>query len=155
MIVTEVLTQQEKEVLITAVVSGDFKRITRRRFFFDWKQVRNSCRLFKLVLEETGELLGLMALADHPEEKRVEIQLLAVSCENKGKEKMYEGVAGCLMAYACREALGLYELDAAVSLTPKTVLKEHYMQKYGMQDAGRQLYVEKGTLKNLLLKYDL
>lgn len=154
MFIIECSTQQEREAFITAVESGDFKKITRRRFFFDWKLVRDSCRLYKLILAGSGEILGLMGLMDHPEEKRVEILLLAVSAENKGAAKIYDGIAGCLIGYACRDALEKYDAYAIVSLTPKTLLKAHYMEKYGMADAGRQVYLEKSALKNLLQKYD-
>jgi hypothetical protein len=105
------------------------------------------------MLKETGEVLGLMALADHADEMRVEIRLLAVSSENKGKEKIFDGIAGCLIGYACQDALERYDIYANVSLMPKTVLKAHYMSQYGMLDAGRQVYLEKTALENIIEKY--
>jgi hypothetical protein len=45
-----------------------------------------------------------MALIDVPQEKRIEIKLLANSRENQGRNKLYNRVAGCLIAYACNLA---------------------------------------------------
>lgn len=42
-----------------------------------------------------------------------------------------------------------------VSLLPKTELKDHYIKKYGMQDAGRQVFLELNLLQQMLEKYIL
>jgi hypothetical protein len=80
--------------------------------------------------------LGAVGLVDWPEEKRIEIKLLAVSAGNIGKQRSYDGIAGCLIAYACRLAVAKYESEACVSLVPKTELVRHYMEKYYMAHAG-------------------
>ena len=77
-----------------------------------------------------------MGLIDRPEEKRIEIKLLASSVENIGKEKIYEGIADCLIAFACRSGVEKYGVDACISLVPKTELIRHYTEKYHMQHAG-------------------
>lgn len=50
----------------------------------------------------------------------MEIYLLAVSKESRGKNKRYEGIVGNLIAFACREAIRLYGEIACVSLISKT-----------------------------------
>lgn len=96
-----------------------------------------------------------MGLIDWPGEKRIEIKLLASSVENIGKGKIYEGIAGCLIAFACRLAVDKYGAEACVSLVPKTELIKHYMQKYHMLHAGWQLYLEGKELNKLLKEYFL
>jgi len=81
--------------------------------------------------------LGVMGLFDVPEEGRIEIKLLVNSKENQGRHKLYDRVAGCLIAYACYLATTKYEDGVCVSLVPKTNLIKHYMQKYRMADGGR------------------
>jgi len=78
----------------------------------------------------------------HPDELRIEIKLLASSKENTGAAKIYEGIAGCLIAFACRESLSKYGDMACVSLVPMTYLKEHYIQKYNMGNAGWQVFLD-------------
>jgi hypothetical protein len=94
-----------------------------------------------------------MELIDVPEEKRIEINLLTVSIENKGRNKIYDRVAGCLIGFACSLADDKYGKDACVSLVPKTNLKKHYMQKYQMIEAGRRLCLEEETLNNIIKEY--
>jgi hypothetical protein len=97
--------------------------------------------------------LGVMGLVDVPEEKRIEIRLLANAKENKGRNKVYDRVAGCLIAFACFGAAEKYQDEACVSLLPKTSLVRHYMHKYRMVHKGRQLCLEKEALYYILKKY--
>ncbi len=90
---------------------------------------------------------------DIPAEYRMEIKLLASARENVGDGKEYEGIAGCLIGFACRESVKRYGDLACVSLMPKTELQEHYRRKYGMIDAGHQLCVEGLSLIKLINKY--
>ena len=116
------------------------------------KQLKEVAKVYKLLIAEDS-ILGVMGITDTPEEKRIEIKLLASSVENQGKNKIYEGIAGCLMAYACRIAKIKYGFLACVSLVPKTSLKAHYINKYDMVDAGWQLYLEGEQLDNIIVKY--
>jgi hypothetical protein len=99
--------------------------------------------------------LGLIALVDVPAEYRIEIKLIAVTKENKGRLKKYDGIAGCLLTYAAREAINKYERLACISLTPKTELRQHYIKKYGMKTAGQQVYAENESLWELIETYDI
>ena len=98
-------------------------------------------------------ILGLIALIDVPSEYRVEIKLIAVSKENSGRLKKYEGIAGCLIAYAAKEAVEKYRSLACVSLKPKTEIRQHYINKYGMQPGGEQVYLEGQELRDLINIY--
>jgi len=79
-----------------------------------------------------NDILGAIAILKFPKEFRYEIKLLAVSKENVGSSKIYNGIAGCLMAFACKDCLREYGELACVSLIPKTKLKKHYIRKYDM-----------------------
>jgi hypothetical protein len=151
--IIEVATGFRKEIVISEAVADDYKVLTKKRFSFVWKTVATSATVYKLQIEGDSDILGVMGLVDWPEEKRVEIKLLASSVENKGKEKRYAGIAGCLIAYACKLAVGKYAAEACVSLVPKTELVKHYMQKYHMQNGGLQLYLDGINLFKLLNEY--
>ncbi|GAA3967998.1 hypothetical protein [Mucilaginibacter dorajii] len=144
---------ERKAVEVLPVSGSDLKRVNKTRYFFNWKPLMESCRLFKLVIKGADDILGLMALIDHPAEERTEIKLLTSSKENVGKGKQYDRIAGCLLAFAAREALGLYEKNPCISLLPKTNLKQKYIDKYQMIDGGRQLYLEDNPLMDLIERY--
>jgi len=152
MYVTEIQTGLKHEVSILEAEDKDYKILTKSRFFFNWKDQKTSSTVYKLVKKDDN-ILGAMALLYIPQENRIEISLLAVSKENKGTGKIYENIAGCLIAYACEQALFSYGELACISLIPKTELKSYYMSKYGMLDAGWQLFVEGKYLLSLIQKY--
>ena len=153
--ITEVATGRKHRVQIDPVASTDYKRITKSRYFFNWKDFK-STNVFKLTIEGSSDILGLVSLIDHKGEPRVEIKLLAVSEENvtlKRKVKQYEDIAGCLIAYACRRSINLFAENACVSLKPKTNLKKHYEKKYGMIRTGGSWCLLGQDLLNVLHKY--
>ena len=153
--ITEVSTQKIIPVIVQRVELSDFKGITKKQFFFRWDQLKNEATLYKLTFEDSTTILGLIALIDVPAEYRIEIKLIAVSKENKGKLKKYEGIAGCLITYAAREAIRKYQELACISLTPKTEIRQHYILKYGMKIAGLQVYAEYRELEELIKVYDI
>lgn len=150
--ITHVTTGVKVPIRIELLLAKDYKLITKRRYWFDWNTERRNL-VYKLRLTTTDDILGLISLIRIDEEKRLEINLLAVSIDNRGKNKIYEDIAGSLVAYACREALKLYADEACVSMIPKTKLREHYIKKYGMLDAGWQLFLEGRALFKLIKKY--
>jgi hypothetical protein len=153
--ITEVYGGKAVPVIVQQVEPADFKNITKKQFFFRWDQLRHEADMHKLTFADSPVILGIMALIDVPAEYRIEIKLIAVAKENMGKLKSYEGIAGCLIAYAAREALRKYKELACISLTPKTELRQHYMMKYGMKMAGQQVYAENGILRKLIETYGI
>lgn len=132
--------------------AGDYKSITKNRFYFNWKTERENY-VYKLVFQD--EILGLMSCKHHKSEKRIEIKLLAVSKENRGRNKKYDRIAGTLIGFACREAMRHYNIQGCVSLVPKTRLIKHYIESYGMINAGRQLFLEGLSMLKMLGEYEL
>lgn len=151
--IIEVATGEKFDVVMGEAAPDDFRQLTKKRFSFNWKKYRGVLAVYKLSMKNEVDILGAIGLEDWPEEKRVEIKLLACSIENRGKEKLYEGIAECLIAFACRRALAKYGIMACVSLIPKTELIEHYIRKYQMKYAGWQLYLEGSALIALLNKH--
>ena len=139
-------------VTVSNVSTVDLKKLTKTKYSFNWKTISKTCLLYKLTIEDQDEILGVMALVNHPSDNRVEIKLIACSKENIGVNKRFEGIVECLIAYACGEALKNYGDFACVSLVPKTILKKHYMKKYNMLDAGTQVFLEGPSLFNLARK---
>lgn len=122
------------EVYIKQLPARELKKIlTGKRFVFEWVEFSGK-QLFKLCLKEDDTELGLMAISI-PEDPRIEIELIESSVSNIGRNKEYEGICGCLLAFACRESFKL-GYGGYISLVPKTVLKNHYIDIYGFEDTG-------------------
>ena len=120
-------------------------------FSFDWSQMLDY-DIFAIRIENDNKIQGLMALKNVPDELRVEIVLLESSKENIGENKVYERVAGCLIAFACRYSF-LKGYRGFVSLIPKTRLIEHYIEAYGFEQFGRQLATETQNSQQLIKMY--
>ncbi|HEY4286359.1 MAG TPA: hypothetical protein VGN00_04605 [Puia sp.] len=149
----EVATGRKLTAAVSPLEGADFKQITKKRYFFDWKKEKGSADLFKLTLQGESDILGLLALIDFPREFRMQIHLLCVSSETHGKTKKYDGIAGTLIAFGGRTAISKYFEQACISLLPKTELRAHYKSKYGMMDGGPQLFLEGARLHAIIKKY--
>jgi len=141
------------QVSIHPVLAKDYKSLTKRRYFFDWKKERDR-EVYKLTIQETSDILGLVSIDRIPDEWRIHIRLLTVSRENKGQDKVYQNIAGDLITYVSKIALREYGELACVSLKPKEALARHYMDKYGMNRTGLTLSVELSEILNLMNTYD-
>jgi len=152
MYVTELVNNQKHQVKVKRLDEDDYKKIVKTRFYFNWKTEKKH-DVYKLVFQD--EILGLMSCKHYTDEKRIEIKLLAVAKENRGKSKKYSRVAGTLIGFACREAIKYYGIEGCVSLVPKTSLKKHYSDYYGMIDAGWQLFLAGQPMLDMLKEYEL
>jgi len=152
--IKNVKTKIEYEVQVEPIEDVDFKGLTQNRFSFVWKKEKDFS-IWKLRLSGNTEILGLMSLDFIDSEMRVHIRLLANSIENVGSRKIYSGIASCLIAYACREAIVRYSDNACVSLIPKTNLREYYKREYGMVNAGQSICLIGNGLIKMIQKHNL
>ena len=152
MLVIHRKTRKALKAEIKNLTENDLKFIQhKKRFSFDWR-LEKAYDCFKLVIKDTNNILGLMSLIDYPNELRIEIHLIELSKEHKGKDKKIGRIAGCLIAYACRIAFSK-GYDGFVSLVPKTTLIKHYQETYGFQKLGRQMALSEESSKKLIDKY--
>lgn len=153
MIIIDTETRQTHKVKIEPVVSSDFKVLSKKRYFFDWNIEREQ-ELYKLRIVGTNDILGLVSCERISKEWRIHIRLLTVSHENRGNDKKYENIAGNLITFISKIALKEYAELACVSLKPKDVIAQHYIDKYGMNITGKTLSVEINEILNLINTYD-
>ena len=138
--------------VIEPVNTGDVKKLTRKNFLFNWSDFSET-ELWKIRTEDSKEILGVMSLTYYASEERIEINLIASKKDNVGTNKRYDRIAGCLIGWACRLAVKEYGSSACVSLKPKTKLAQHYQRKYGMKNAGQQLFLDGISLYSLIRQY--
>ena len=138
------------EVLRLAKV--DLKQVTKKNGWnFNWKiELDNNTReVYKLTIIGNPNIIqGLMSFtinADH-----VYIDLLENAPFNLGRNKLYEGVAGNLVACACK--ISFREgFDGYVSFTAKTRLIEHYQKTLNAIKFGKQLMIINTLAANILI----
>ena len=139
-----------------ALVSGtDLKTITKKNgWVFDWKyELKQPEReVYKLtIVNNVGIIQGLISL--EIEETHVYIHLIESAPFNKGKAKVYAGVPGNLVAFACRLSFQR-GFEGNVSFTSKSQLVDHYINTLGAIHFGRRLMIiDKKAAVVLIDKY--
>ena len=83
----------------------------------------------------------------------LEMYLIESAPFNYGKNKMHYGVAGNLIAFACKRSFEL-GFDGFVAFTAKTTLMEHYIKTLGaVPIGGQRMAIEDKQALELIKKY--
>jgi hypothetical protein len=140
---------------ISLLKSSDLKNITKKNnWLFDWKKEFKQPKrdVFKLTIVNNSEIIqGLICL--EVKEDHVYMHLVESSPFNKGKTKVYTGVPGNLVAYACKLSFQRGH-DGNVSFLSKTQLVEHYEKTLGaFHFGGRVMIIETQSALKLINKY--
>ena len=146
-------TGEKHSVEILPVEIDEFKTLRKDRYFFDWKIEKNQ-EVYKLQINGSSDILGLVSIERISQEWRIHIRLLTVSKENKGKGKKYDNIAGNLIVYVAKIAIREYGELACVSLRPKSQIAQHYIDKYNMHITGMTLSIEVPEIISLINLYD-
>lgn len=140
------------EVNVIKLNKTGLRRLTKKQFWFNWLE-ESGFDVYALTVVNTGDIIGAISLDDHPAESRIEIRLLAALRKNVGKHKEYDGIVGDLIAFTCVESLKKYGEWACVSLIPKTEMRTHYVQRYGMYEAGISLGLDGKEMTDLITEF--
>ncbi|MHB1276846.1 MAG: N-acetyltransferase [Bacteroidia bacterium] len=153
MTVVERLTGNIYQIEVLPVENADYKTLSKARYFFDWKEERKA-EVYKLVMKGQQDILGLISIERIPSEWRIHIRLLSVSKENSGKGKVFENIAGNLIASVAKIAVAEFGALACVSLRPKSSVAQHYINTYNMNVTGMTLSLEVPEIVTLINQYD-
>ena len=83
----------------------------------------------------------------------LEMYLIESAPFNYGKNKMHYGVAGNLIAFACKRSFDL-GFDGFVAFTAKTTLIDHYTKTLGaVFIGGQRMAIEERQASELIKKY--
>lgn len=140
---------------ITPVSSIDLKKVTKKTgWAFDWKlEFKEPMRnVYKLTIVNNHTIVqGLISLeikSDH-----VYMHLVESAPFNKGKTKIYTGVHGNLVAFACKLSFQC-GYDGYVSFFSKTQLIQHYIDTLGaLHVGGRVMIIDTSAALKLTNKY--
>jgi len=125
------------------VSTADLKTITKKKGWqFDWRhELKQPAReVYKLTIVGSNAaivqgLVSLEAKADH-----VFMHLVESAPFNKGQTKVYAGVPGNLVAFACRLSFQK-GFEGNVSFVSKTQLIDHYTKTLGAMHIGARIMV--------------
>ncbi len=153
--IENVLTGDSFSTLISLLSIVDLKTITKKAGWqFDWKHElkRPEREVYKLTIHNNVLVIqGLISLEIKPD--HVYIHLVESAPFNKGKTKVYSGVPGNLVAFACRLSFQR-GFDGNVSFISKTQLVNHYIETLGaFHFGGRVMIIETKAALKLINKY--
>jgi len=141
-------------------VSSKIKKLTEkqilklkgnRKFQFDWS-AESKNEVYGLLKKDNNEILGLCSITYVPEELRIHINLIESSIPNQGRNKLIDGIPGCLIGYIC-ELSFKQGYDGFVSLLSKTKLVNYYNEKFGFVQMGNYLVVFLDLSQSIITKY--
>lgn len=133
----------------------DSKRTTKKNGWnFNWKVELNDDvnEVYKLTIVNNPDIIqGVLSV--RKESDHIFMNLLENAPFNIGQNKLYEGVAGNLVAYACKLSFQ-YGFDGFVVFTAKTKLIAHYETSLGATHiGGHRMIIETHAARFLVEKY--
>ncbi len=140
---------------ITRITKLDLKTITKKNgWLFDWKlELQYPERdVYKLTIVNNQSIIqGLISLevkSDH-----VYMHLVESAPFNKGKAKIYSGVPGNLVAFACKLSFQRGH-EGNVAFISKTQLINHYVESLGaIHFGGRLMIIDTSAALKLMNRY--
>ena len=153
--IENVVTGDSFATEISVLTQQDLKTISKKNgWLFDWKaEFKNPLRdTYKLTIVHNSTIVqGLISLeikSDH-----VYLHLIENAPFNKGKDKVYAGVAGNLVSFACKLSFQRGH-QGNVSFISKTQLIDHYQKTLGaFHFGGRVMIIETKAALILINKY--
>ncbi|OCB76422.1 hypothetical protein B0A79_04440 [Flavobacterium piscis] len=140
---------------VSRITSVDLKNIIKKNGWnFNWKSEFNDIKkeVYKLTIVNNSNIIQ-GALSITIEEDHVYMNLLESSPFNVGKNKLYEGVSGNLVAFACKVSFQK-GFDGFVAFTAKTNLIKHYEESLGaFHFKNQRMIIETEASKKLVKKY--
>ena len=145
------------EVFDTEVVRltlKDVSQIKKADWKFDWaKEIKDKTKeVYKLTTVNNPTIIqGLLSIED--KQDHIFMHLIESAKFNKHKDKVYVGVPGNLVAYACKVSVdkgyqGFLAFDA------KSTLIKHYQESlYATHFRGLRMFIESNAALRLISQY--
>jgi hypothetical protein len=140
---------------IARLTKADLKQLTKKTGWnFNWKKELddNIKEVYKLIIASSPQVIqGLLSLTIEPD--HVFLNLVESAPFNIGKNKLYEGVAGNLVAFACQLSFQR-GFDGFVAFDAKTKLIPHYEKTLGaVHFRGQRMIIPTHAAQILIDKY--
>ena len=153
--IENVITGDSFNTEISLISLTDLKVVTKKNgWLFDWKyELKQPEReVYKLTIPNNLAIIqGLISV--EIKEAHIYMHLVESAGFNKGKTKVYAGVPGNLVAFACRLSFQR-GFEGNVSFVAKSLLINHYEKTLGaFHFGGRIMIIETKAALNLIDRY--
>jgi len=139
---------------VVHLLKGNKRQIKKADWRFNWQGelLNENRRIYKLIINNNPLIIqGLLSLevkTDH-----VYMHLIESASFNRGKNKVYLGVPGNLVAFACKISFD-YGFDGYVAFDAKSALIRHYQETlYATHFKGTKMYIETFAAQRLMKQY--
>lgn len=148
------ITGEVFDTVVVRLISKDLPYINKSEWQFDWgKEIRDKTKeVYKLTTVNNPAIIhGLLSIED--KEDHIFMHLVESSGFNKGRDKVYFGVPGNLVAFACKVSFekgyqGFLAFDA------KSALIKHYQETlHATHFRGLRMYIETTAALRLISQY--
>jgi hypothetical protein len=142
------------DTVVVRLTLKDLSLIRKSDWQFDWsKEIKDKTKeVYKLTTVNNPTIIqGLLSLED--KQDHIFMHLIESSKFNKGKSKVYLGVPGNLVAFACKVSVdkgyqGFLAFDA------KTALIKHYQETlHATHFRGLRMFIETNAALRLISQY--
>jgi hypothetical protein len=142
------------ETVVTRVLWKDRKSVTGKEWQFNWlDELKEEDRqIYKLTtVNDPAVIHGLLSLTE--KEDHIFLNLIENAGFNKGKGKVFNGVAANLVAYSCKCSFDRGH-EGFVAFDAKTVLIKHYQETLKAQHfGGRRMIIYPSAALKLVVQY--
>jgi hypothetical protein len=153
--IENVVTGDSFQTDVSLIDNKDLKLITKKNgWLFNWKdEYKQPDRdVYKLTITGNPDIIqGLVSITER--EDHVYMHLIESAPFNLGRNKVYLGVPGNLVAFVCRISFHR-GFEGYVSFTSKTRLIEHYEKTLGAENvSGHLMIINTEAALKLINKY--
>jgi len=145
------------EVFDTEIVRmtlSDLKIIKKTDWQFDWgKEIKDTTKeVYKLSTTNNPIIIqGLLSIED--KQDHIFMHLIESSKFNKGKDKVYLGVPGNLVAFACKVSVDK-GYEGFLAFDAKSALIKHYQETlHATHFRGLRMFIETNAALRLISRY--
>lgn len=134
--------------------SKDTKQINKADWQFKWQEQLKLAdrKTYKLVIKDNPKIIqGLISLTEQSD--HIYMHLIESAKFNKGKTKIYAGVPGNLVAFACKLSFNK-GYDGYLAFDAKTALVKHYEETlFATHFRGTKMMIETPAAIRLINQY--
>ncbi len=153
-----ILNKNTNQLVEAEIVIGTLQEMPQKKegWGFDWRTEfqKEDTEVFLLKLLSDASVQGVLSL--RKEADMLVMDLVEIAPHNKGREnKRYSYVAGCLIAYACKQT---FKLEGSyygyLVFVSKTALIDWYRNNYYAQQAiGQKMFIDSMNGNKLIGEY--
>ena len=152
--IENVISKDVFDTDIFLLSSKDIKQIIKSDWQFKWQEQLKLIdrQTYKLVIRNNSKIIqGLVSLSDMGD--HIYMHLIESAKFNKGSKKIYAGVPGNLVAFACKLSFEK-GYEGYLAFDAKTLLIKHYQETlFATHFRGTKMIIETPAANRLINQY--